>query len=70
MHTHSQQRLPPRQHHTQVTLWKRERSNSPTSTGVSLTGANVRDHFLAPRHLIQYADLVRDLVRQERPAST
>ena len=32
--------------------------------------AKVRDHFLAPRHLIQYAELVRHLVTQGRPGST
>jgi trehalose synthase len=32
--------------------------------------AKVRDNFLAPRHLIQYAELVRHLVTQGRPIST
>jgi trehalose synthase len=30
----------------------------------------VRDHFLAPRHLMQYAELVRHLVTEGRPSST
>jgi hypothetical protein len=30
----------------------------------------VRDHFLAPRHLIQYAELMRHRVAEERPRSS
>jgi trehalose synthase len=32
--------------------------------------ARVRDHFLAPRHLMQYADLMKELVTKRQPRST